>query len=459
MKYQSFLTRKYLLSRFIPWAAVLAVAGGVFALIVVLSVMEGFKVEMRDRIRGTLAHLTVFGHAYTSLYGAEELVAAVEALPHVNAVAPYIEAHGVYKARVLDVCVLRGIDPLAEARVGDLAHYLLRPEELEYLCLQKREIRHLPDDRAPLSEDEITQLFSLEHRRLVAQAAGLQGFELNAPPQPLVVGIELFRAGLVEIGHVIQISSFSPRTEQPRVADFLVVGAFQTGLQEQNMRWMFLPLRASQEFLDLFDERFQDYTFSGLSVQLDDYALASAMTGNVAQAVRSVRDIPMLRVLTWEDQRQTLLDAVDVEKGIITFMMMLIVAFAGMVIFLILTLLVIEKTRDFGILRALGASPGGVVMIVFGLGSLLVFMGLLIGGTGGWAVVSNINLIHDWIYALTGRRLFPPDIYYLTEIPTAFLFWDLFKVIGSACLFGFLGSLIPAFWAARTDPIRALSHE
>ena len=106
-------------------------------------------------------------------------------------------------------------------------------------------------------------------------------------------------------------------------------------------------------------------------------------------------------VQTWEGQRVSLLQAVDVEKKIIASMMMLIVAFAGAMIFLILTLLVIEKTRDLGVLCSLGASAGGVISLFLRIGMILCMVGIVLGALSGWALTANINAVEEWIFILT----------------------------------------------------------
>lgn len=461
LKYLTFLARKYLFSRFITWAAVIAVAFGVFALISVLSVMEGFKVEMRDRIRGSLAHLTITGRGYASLYQEHELMELVSRLPHVRATAPFVEQAAVFKASQLKGCSVRGIDPLKEATVGEFASYLLRDDEIDAL-LSEGDLHRLPADRLPLSDDEIRALFSRERRIQQARHAGLSELELEAElPQPIIVGIEAIRGHSAAIGQILQVSSFSPVTLEPCSQNFVVVGAFQSGIFEQDSSWMFIPIRAAQEFLTLYDPRpdINDYRFSGLSVRLDDYTFAERVREDIYTEVSRFLSLPGVQAFTWEDQRRNLLDAVVNEKIIITAMMMLIVAFAGAMIFLLLTLLVIEKTRDLGVLRSLGATSLGVVGIFLVVGLTLVLFGIALGGTAGWLFVTNINEIHDFMFQVTGRRLFPPNIYYLTEIPVAFKPWDLGVIIGAAYLFGFLGSLVPAIWASRVDPIKALRHE
>lgn len=462
MKYQSFLVRRYLSTRFIPYAAVIAVAFGVFALISVLSVMEGFKFEMRDRIRGSLSHLIVSSRYAAHLHDEDKVLETIRGVEHVEAVAPFVNGLGLYRSRVIDTFIIRGVDPLAEASVGDFRSYLIRPDELDAAIrsIEAEGDYTLPIDRTPLTDEEILHLFSRDWREEVMRRHGGNGHEFDElPPQPIVVGIEALRHRTVDIGQIVTVTSYSPLDFGIEDGDFLVVGAFRTGVHEQDLNQVYMPIRACQEFLGLFDEAINDYRFSGVSVRLDDFANAEEARTTIDEI--SIEKLPSqdTRTRTWEENRKTLLSAVDIEKRIIFAMMLLIVMFAGAMIFLILALMAIEKTRDLGVLQSLGATPNGVVGIFMRLGLTLSVVGIIIGGLAGWLFTTYINVIHDWISRTFGVQLFPPDIYYLTEIPVRLIPQDMALILGPALLFGYLGSLLPALHASRKDPVKSLRHE
>ena len=461
MKYHSFLTRKYLFSRLIALISVFAVAFAVFVLMVTLTVMEGFKVEMRERIRGTLSHLRVHSDSYYGMYGEDEAIEGLMKVPHVEAASPFVETLALFKSPYsLDVCEVRGIDPLREFEIGDFSEYLLH--EHEWLQLATTESNLLPTDRVPYTKDEVAKLFSLEWRRFIAERVGFQGFERDNPPQPVVVGIQAVKRRIIQPYDVITLSCYSGIEYKPRQQSFLVVGVFQTGMFEHDLRKVYMPLRAAQRFLDLWDEDedVEDYRISGISVRLDDYSHSAEVCADLEENVLPLLPGGLrLSVDTWEDQRRTLLRAVDIEKRIIYYILQLIVIFASGIIFVILWLLVIQKTRDLGVLAALGASPFGIVRVFTSLGMLLCVAGTIIGALAGWGFTANINEIHDAIRAKTGWSLFPPDIYYLTSIPIVYTARDLVVIFTPTLTFGFLGSVIPAVVAALRDPIRALRHE
>ena len=153
MRYHPFLTRRYLFKRKISYGAILGVAFGVFALISVLAVMGGFKDEMRERIRGSLAHITVIGSPQLGVVSEDLLRDEIEGVEHVEAVAPFVETLAIYKSQSLDFCQLRGIDPLLECAVGEFQNYLLRGNEIADLL--RNPLASLPEEREPMLSSEV----------------------------------------------------------------------------------------------------------------------------------------------------------------------------------------------------------------------------------------------------------------------------------------------------------------
>ncbi len=449
----------------------MAVALGVFSLLTVLAVMEGFKVEMRDRIRGTLSHLSIEADPFRGLVGEDLLLEAIQGVEGVAAAAPHVTTLALYKVGVMDHCVLRGVDPISECQVSDLARFLLSDEEVNNMLQNRYMI--LPPDREPMPSEEVEQLFSLKRRREILrwrlEEDPGSGFSVDSPPQAIIVGIEALRSFRLQMGDVVQVSSYSPVTLEPCSGNFLVVGAFQSGVYEQDMRWAFTHIRSLQNTLELWDDEAEDMRLSGISVKLDDYSDAQEIKGEIRREVErrmlldsdNPQKIPLRSPSyeTWEDKRANLIQAVEIEKRIISVLMLLIVAFAAGMIFLILMLLVIEKQRDLGVLRAMGATRGGIVSLVLRQGLFLCTLGAGFGLLGGWIFLENINAFHDWVYQMTGLRLFPPNVYYLERIPAILRWQDILLVCMPTLVFGFLGSILPAVRAGRQDPIKALHHE
>ncbi len=494
--YLLFIARRYLLARWImSGAAVVAVVLAVFTLIVVRSVFQGFGDQMRDMVRGTSSDLIVTTVKPMNLPFAEEIGAEIRKLPQVTGVAPYVETMAMFQAQTFagpltDYLLVKGIDPVREADVGKFARYLLRDEELARILRNEDEPITRPEDRAPFTKEEIVRLFSAAHRDRIWQAHKEQ-YARHAPekaalwetklPPPVILGIQAIigPGRLASFGSVIQLTTYSPQKGELRTGEFLVVGAFHTGLFENDRRSLYMPLGAACEFIDLYDPELPDadnfaaggWRVSGIQVAVQDYRSLMAPTSRTIESeilpryVQRILGAPsrvgLFRPYTesWEGRKRNLLRAVEVEKGIVTLIIGIVDAFVGAIIFLILTLSVIEKRRDIGILKAVG-SPSSHVFTVFIIhGSAICVAGLAFGFLSGLAFCEHINAIHDVIYAWTEWRLFPPDIYYMDRIPVAIKLWDLIMISGFTVLGGFLGSLLPALWAARQDPIAAIHSE
>jgi lipoprotein-releasing system permease protein len=164
-------------------------------------------------------------------------------------------------------------------------------------------------------------------------------------------------------------------------------------------------------------------------------------------------------VQTWEDKQGPLLAAISVERGILNVLLFLIVGVAGFGILAIFTMIVVEKTRDIGILKALGASNGGVMKIFLGYGLLLGVVGACLGTIMGLLLTDNINWLEKSLGQLTGRDLFPRDIYYFDKIPTDIQFWAVVLVNVGAIGISVIASVLPALRAALLHPVRALRYE
>jgi lipoprotein-releasing system permease protein len=169
--------------------------------------------------------------------------------------------------------------------------------------------------------------------------------------------------------------------------------------------------------------------------------------------------IAFVRTLTWREEKASLLKAVQVEKTLISVILGMIVLFSGFMIFIILTVQVVEKTRDLGVLQSMGATPRGIASIYFAIGIALCISGTMVGTLYGVGFAMTVNTIQRWIKLLTGLEVFPANVYYLDKIPVRFQPADLIFIIVPTVLASLIASLIPAYRAARKDPVVALRYE
>lgn len=495
--YLFLLSRRYLFSRPIMSAAItLAVMLSVFILIVVRSVFQGFGDQMKNMIKGTTAHLIIGSENPLNLAYARSIAEDIEALPGVVGTAPFVETMAMYQSQNMygantNFLKVKAIDPVKEASVGDFERYLMREDLLNKvlgsLFPQKVRIPR-PKERQPYTTEEIQRLFSEAHRdklwearkKELLQYAPQKATSLNKKlPVPLVAGIQTIIAGRLRIGHMVQLTTYSPQKGEIKNGDFIVVGAFHSGLFEEDLNTVYIPLMAGCELVDSFDENLPDedgfimggYRMSGVGVTLTDYDGEKArIGGSIGNDVLRKYALQMRKAAptgpsfdatlkTWEESKRTLLQAVEIEKGIVTLIIFILVIFVGAIIFLILTLNVSEKRKDIGILKAIGSHYQGIMAIFLIYGAIICTIGMVLGFCSGLVFCHYINDVHDAIYNVTGWRLFPPDIYYLDRIPVSITLWDLGLIAGFTVLFSFLGSLLPAIVAARQSPIKAIHYE
>lgn len=417
--YKLFISLRYLRKKKVTFIAVAGVAIAVMTLIVVLSVMKGFDRELRSRIRGTLAHIIIFKNGMYGFDNYKEIMDMMKSFAHVEACAPYIEGPALMRKRgVKEFVYFKGIDPVAEAKVGDFGDY----------------IKHF--DTKP--ED----LLQIHAEKQINSAFG---------------GIELLRIGPGDFDK--NPESFIPNGEKIvlvtlkgwdtiSVKPFILTGRFQSGMYDFDKSYIYIPLSAAEELVGVKD------TVTGIEVRLDDYKFAPEMRDYIQNKLGFD-----YYVQTWEDARRTFLTAVAIERRVMTIILGCIIIVAGFSILAILRMIVFEKMKDIGILKAIGATSKGI-MTIFLLNGL--FIGIIGSGIGvGVAVgiVYKINAIEKLVYSITGWRPFPPEIYYFSEIPTVINPLDIMIIAGISTLSSVIFSLHPSIRAAQCVPVDVLRYE
>ncbi|MBI4574813.1 MAG: ABC transporter permease [Planctomycetes bacterium] len=446
--YRLFLSLRYLRTRVVSYLAIGGMALGVMILVIVLSVMGGFQREFRERIRGIDSHLTVESLRFYGLRDAEALCREIEEVPDVVATAPYIEnitlVRGVGPGSTKDFGFLRGIDPAREAAVGSFGEFLLSPRERERELLSRQRPPTLDD------EEDLARFPAA-----VDPARAFEGGHTGFPP--VLVGIEMFWEFGLEVGGLVRCltSSDVERMKDSQEETFEVVGVFKTGIWDNDRRYLYAPLDVARRFIVGDTSR-----SSGVSVRIRDHGRVDEMKGRLNEALGlGLEGRYHLRCYTWKDRKKSLLQAVEMEKWLLSFILIFMVALMALNVLSILIMSVVEKTRDLGILRALGGTSGGVLSIFTAQGHFIGFFGATIGLGMGLAFTRYINEIADGIEALTGYHPFPKKIYYLDRIPTDLDLGEVAICVGVVILIGFLFSVPAAYKAARMDPVDALRYE
>jgi len=437
--YRLAVALRLLRARKINLISIVGVMLGVGSIIVVMSVMDGFQTDLREMIRGTLSDVIVeFDSVLVSRAG--EIRAEVEKIPGVEAAAVQVHTVGIIPAKHRGIdgggqthMAVRvvGIRPEEEGRVSKvLEHMLPAPGQPKDPFAYEAEF--VPEDMPRVALSEWTA------RRL--------GKEVGD------------RFSLITFDEVVEGKEIRYRANDRWV---LVSRIYKSGNSEFDKLHIYADARPESTGAVFFGT--PDATIAEMRVKLRDYRLADASRLAIADAVGMfdlrVADAPRAWVETWEERQSNLLKAVNNEKFLLAFVLFFIVVVACFTIFATLTMTVVEKTRDIGVLRALGATPGGILSIFMLNGTLVGTLGAGLGYALGMLVAFNVNSIRGFLRSSFGWDIFPSDIYLFDRIPTHIDHPAALKFAIGACASALVFAIIPAVRAARLRPVRALRYE
>jgi lipoprotein-releasing system permease protein len=405
LRYTRAKRRNHFIS-FISLTSMLGIALGVAALIVVLSVMNGFQKEVRARILGVVSHVQITG-ADNRL--ADWQVVAREAAAHaqVAAAAPFVNAQGMllFGASVRGA-VVRGIVPQLEEKVADIGLHMMAGK-LESLV-----------------PGEFGIVLGSELARALGARAG-DKVTLIAPQ------------GLV-----------TPAGILPRLKQFTVVGIFEVGMFEYDSGLALIHLEDAQKLYGMGGNA------SGVRLKLYDLFQSQEVTRDLVTRLRGD-----LYVSDWTRSHANYFRAVQIEKTMMFIILLLIVAVAAFNIVSTLVMAVTDKQPDIAILRTLGASPGGIMKIFIVQGALIGAIGTLIGVAGGIALALNIDVVVPFLERLLNVQFLSREVYYITDLPSDLQKSDVVSIALVALALAFLATLYPSWRAARVNPAEALRYE
>ena len=391
---------------FISGVSMLGIALGVAALIIVLSVMNGFQKEVRDRMLGVISHIEVFAPGGSALPDLAQTLAEVRQNPQVVGAAPFIAAQALL-ARGEDMkgVLVRGIDPALEGNVTDLA-------------------AQLKDSVFP---------------RLISGEFGV------------VLGGELARAMGVRTGDTVTLiapsGQVTPAGVVPRLKQMTVVGTFDSGHFEFDSA---LVLMHQDDAGRIF--RLEGPT--GIRVKLQNLHLARQVA---TQLVGSLSGDLLVR--DWTRQNRTWFAAVQLEKRMMFIILTLIVAVAAFNLVSTLVMTVTDKRADIAILRTLGASPASIMGVFMVQGAMVGVIGTLSGLALGLGVAFNIDVIVPALERLLNASFLPRDIYLISRMPSEPQYADIMPIVVISLVLAFLATLYPSWRASRVNPAEALRYE
>ena len=391
---------------FITLTSVLGIALGVTALIAVLSVMNGFEAELRERILGMTSHTTITGRG-GNLQDWQALDHQVKDFPHVEGAAPFVRGQVMISAGSrVSGSLLRGVIPAIEPKVSDVA--------------SKMQTGELSD--------------------------------LTAGKFTIVLGMELANYLGVMVGDKVTVISpqinATPAGILPRLKRFTVTGVFKVGMYEYDRNMAIIHIDDAKKLLRLGD------AVSGLRLKLDDLFNAPKITGSLAKELRN-----QYAVSDWTQAHSNFFRAIKTEKRVMFIILLLIVAVAAFNIVSTLVMVVTDKRGDIAILKTQGFSNASVMGVFIVLGGWIGIVGTIIGTLGGVLLALNIETLIPAIEAFFEVQFMAADVYYISDVPSKLDWNDVYAIASIAFLLSLLATLYPAWQASNVNPAEVLRYE
>ena len=390
---------------FISAISVASIAVGVMALIVVLSVMNGFQKEVRDRMLSVIPHIEVINYGGV-LADWESTAELLKKNPHVLGIAPYASGQGlVSSGSSVRGVVIRGIDPVSEPNVSEI-----------------------------------------DKQMLIGELTDLKSGEFG-----IILGRDLASILHLRIGDKVNVIIPQGRTTPagivPRMRAFTLVGVFSSGHYEYDSTMTLIGLTDAEAL-------FRQNGPSGLQVRVDDMNKAPAISYDLLKLLPRT-----FAVTDWSKQNRTWFAAVQVEKrmmAIILFLIVLVGAF-GLVSSMVMT--VTEKQSDIAILRTLGASPASIMAIFMVQGAVVGFIGVTVGVALGLGIACNLDVIVPAIESLFGIQFLPKEVYFISSLPSDPRVGDIVPIALFSFLLSLVATIYPSWRASKTKPAEALRYE
>ena len=391
---------------FITLTSVLGIALGVTALITVLSVMNGFEAELRNRILGMTAHSTITGRG-GQLADWPSLQNELKNYPHIEGTAPFVKGQVMINAgRRVSGTLLRGVVPTEEASVSEVEDKMV--------------------------SGELSDLQSGQYR--------------------IVLGNELAAHLGAMIGDKVTVISpqvnSTPAGIIPRLRRFTVSGIFKVGMYEYDRNMAIIHIDDAAKLLRMGDQ------VSGLRLKLDDLFNAPKISRSLANTLAG-----RYYVSDWTSAHSNFFQAIKTEKRVMFIILLLIVAVAAFNIVSTLVMVVTDKRGDIAILKTQGLTPMGVMRIFITLGAIIGLIGVTLGTAGGVLLALNVEIIVPAIEGFFEVNFLAADVYYISDLPSKLVWADVYAIASIAFGLSLLATLYPAWQASRVNPAEVLRYE
>ena len=406
LRYTRAKRRNHFIS-FISLISMLGIGLGVAALIVVLSVMNGFQKELRTRILGVASHIQITGINGELNADWQSIAAQAARHPAVRAAAPFVQSQAMFTVDGgVKGALVRGILPDAEERVADF--------------------------------------------RKTIKSGSLD--DLKPGEFGVVLGADLARALRVFTGDKVTLiapqGTVTPAGVVPRLKSFRVVGIFEVGMYEYDSGLALIHMEDAQKLYQMDDR------VSGVRLKVDDLFMAPRVGRELAGLIEA-----NAYVSDWTRSHANFFRAVQIEKNMMFIILSLIVAVAAFNLVSTLVMAVTDKQADIAILRTLGARPLSIMAVFVIQGALGGFIGLGLGIAGGVALALNIDVVVPFIQNLFGVQFLSKEVYYISDLPSDLQWGDVWGVTLIAFVLALLATLYPSWRASRVNPAEALRYE
>ena len=397
--------------RFVSVIAIFSLVGialGVATLIIVMSVMNGFRQDLLSRILGLNGDLGVYGAGGTQIVEYDAMAGAIRAIPGVTSASP------IFQGEVL----------LTGDRGGAVGGVV-----------------------RGISQTDLEAQRSVSSHMLAGSIDAMTG------DNAVIVGSGLAQSlGLTVGSNMTLVSPQGNATAIgtiPRLRAYQVVGIFNVGMQEYDSTFAFMPMAAAQTF----------FSAPGRATQIEVTVRNPDDVGAVSRRIRAALPGAPVEVIDWEHSNDSFFAAVTVERNVMFLILTLIIVVAAFNVISSLIMMVKDKTRDIAVLRTLGAGRFAIMRIFLMAGASIGVTGTLIGFVLGVVFCANIERIREALEHITGTTLFDPTVYFLEQLPAVLDWSEVTAVLVMALALSLLATLYPSWRAARTDPVEALRHE
>jgi lipoprotein-releasing system permease protein len=470
--YKLHLILKYLRKRRIAWVSLLAVTLCVAMVLVVISVMGGWLRMFRDGFHGITGDIVITSRSLAGFGDYEKIIAAVEAMPEVAAAVPVIRSWGLIN---IDNVIIEGVAVVGVPidRIGLVNEF---PASL-YRQYQKP----VEDGQTP-PKPSFDLLPDINYDELRPRGSRYPG---------MIVGAGLVRIGKDAEGKVrrpaglytawarlevlgVSQDSVSLADAPPKARLYWIVDDSRTKLWQFDQRSVYVPFHLLQEDLDMAPRIERDAVTgkpvevpgrtTEIQVRVKDGFDPRQVVQKMKLVVSDVTGEQLfpagrLRVETWEEAQSLWLNAIEKEVVLVTMLFGIISLVAVFLIFVIFYMIVVEKTRDIGIIKSVGATSGGVAGIFLGYGLAIGVVGSALGLLISWLIVRNINYLHEQMGKLMGVTIWDPQVYQFDTIPNTMNPSTVAWILLFAVVASLLGAVVPAWRAARLNPVEALRFE